>query len=141
MVVLAMLLSVVACTSADAERCISAGEVVATYESKTDPPVEFANAWMVKSRDPNLESWFFITATVQGGEFDGEIATWHLPGFNGEVDPVNTPSLSIASEEIAASIYRGTQPHLQDLDPNNYGVQEWSEIEGFEASRRCAAGS
>jgi hypothetical protein len=133
----AVMIGAVACTNEVAERCIPAGEVVATYESRIDPEVELTNAWMVRSLDPNLESWFFISATVQGGEFDGEIATWQLPGFNSEVDPVNTPSLSIAAEEIASSIFHGTQAQLQGLEPADYGVQDWSEIEGFEASRLC----
>lgn len=114
-----------------------AAAVVATYEPKTEPPVHLTNAWMVESRDPNLESWFFISATVEGGGYDGEVATWQFPGFSGQVDSVNTPSLSIAAEDISAAIYKGTQRLLEDLDPKDYGVNEWSDLEGFDISRQC----
>lgn len=134
---LTVVLCLVSCSSELADRCVPAAEVVATYEPKTEPLVHLTNAWMVESRDSNLESWFFISAMVEGGGFDGQIATWQFPGFDGEVDPVNTPSLSIAAEEVSAAIYGGTQPLLDDLEPETYGVKEWSDIEGFDISRQC----
>jgi hypothetical protein len=126
-----------ACSSEVSDRCQAADEVVATYELWTEPAVDLENAWMVESTDQTLESWYFVSAIVRGGEFDGQVATWQIPGFNGEIDPVNTPSLSIAAEVVSSSIYRGTQPLLEELDPEDYGVSDWSELEGFDASREC----
>lgn len=132
-------LALVACTPQGdelADRCQRADSVVTTYESRIDPPVELENAWMVESQDPTLEAWYFISAVVHGGDFDGSVATWQFPGFGptAGIDLVNTPNLSVPANSVATSLDIGS---VLSLEPTEYGVTNWAELEGFQVSQRC----
>jgi hypothetical protein len=128
-----------ACTSeADelADRCRRADSVVATYQLRVEEPIELENPWMVESREASLEAWYFISAMVRGGEFDGQIATWQLPGFGptAGIDPVNTLNVSVPANSVAELLDIGS---TLGLDPTDYGVSAWAELEGFDLSQRC----
>jgi hypothetical protein len=137
--VFAGVLMFAACTSAAdslAERCRQADSVVATYQLRIEEPIRLENPWMVESRDQSLEAWYFVSAMVSGGDFDGRIATWQLPGFGptAGVDPINTPNLSMAANSVAENLDIGS---TLTLDPTEYGVDMWAELEGFHESQRC----
>lgn len=128
-----------ACTSeADelADRCRPADSVVATYQLRIEQPIKLENPWMVESREGLLEAWYFISAMVRGGEFDGQIATWQLPGFGptAGIDPVNTLNVSVPANSVAELLDIGS---TLGLDPTDYGVSAWAELEGFDLSQRC----
>jgi hypothetical protein len=89
---------------------------------------------MVLSRDANLESWYFISARVIGGPFDGDLATWAHPGFDGRsVDATNTPSLAVPINQAATSFEFGKTT----LEPETYGVGDWLQLDGALASQLC----
>lgn len=111
--------------------CESATHVIATFADRLPTDVSLETAHMVRSRDAELESWYFVSARVVGGPFDGEIATWAHPGFDGRsVDTTNTPRLAAPINEAARYLGFGTT----SLEPAGY---DWLQLDGALASQRC----
>lgn len=84
---------------------------------------------MVLSRDADLESWRFLSARLEGGAHDGDIATWVLPGVSGE-DP---PQEVIPPNE--AAVDPGRSPSR--LEPADYEVCDWMLLGGAVISQWC----
>lgn len=117
-------------------RCEDASHVVATFTARLPQGVSLGVSSMVLSRDPGLESWYFSSARVIGGPFDGSTATWAQPAFDGvHVDAYNTPNLAVPINEAAGSMGFGTN----SLRPANYGVDDWFQLDGAIASRDCVS--
>jgi hypothetical protein len=115
--------------------CQTADHVTATFVDRLPTDVTLEAARMVLSRVANLESWYFISARIEGGPFDGQLASWALPGFDGiHVDTTNTPNLAVPINEAATYLGFG----MTTLDPINYGVNDWLQLDGALASQRCA---
>lgn len=115
-------------------RCLSAAQVVAAFANRLPDDVALGASQMVRSRDANLESWYFISALVDGGQFDSAVASWAVPGFEERsVDSVNTPNLSIPINETAAFLGFGMTREL----PTDYGVDDWFQLDGARASQAC----
>lgn len=91
---------------------------------------------MVESEDPLLEGWYFVSAVVRGGDLNGRIATWQLPAFGptATIDPVNTPNLSMPVNPVAVGLETGS---ILTLDPADYGVRDWADLDGFDMSQLC----
>jgi hypothetical protein len=83
---------------------------------------------MVLSRNAELESWYFISARLQGGDYDGEIATWALPGYPGEGEYVLSP----IPVNTAAGGSGPTAPEAVA-----YGVTDWMDLDGAVISQWC----
>jgi len=114
--------------------CESATHVAASFAYHLPENVTLATARMVRSRDADLESWYFMSARVVGGPLAGEIASWAHPGFDGRnVDTTNTPNLAIPINEAARYLGFG----MTLLDPASYGVDDWSHLDGALASQQC----
>lgn len=114
--------------------CQTAAHVAATFVDRLPTDVTLGTAWMVLSRVANLESWYFISARVVGGPFNGQLASWALPGFDGiSVDTTNTPNLAVPINEAATYLGFG----MTTLNPVNYGVDDWLQLDGALASQRC----
>jgi hypothetical protein len=114
--------------------CEDAQHIVAAFTGRLPDGVALMTPQMVVSRDATLESWYFMTARVEGGPFGGELATWAHPGFDGRtVDTTNTPSLAVPANDAAASLGFG----MTTLDPITYGVDNWLQLDGATASQRC----
>ena len=113
--------------------CETASHVAAAFSSSLPTGVELGTAQMVKSRDANLESWYFMSATINTGRDAGAIATWAMPGFAGGIDSVNTPNLAVPINDAATQLEFG----LISLDPTNYLVSDWIQLDGAHASQDC----
>jgi hypothetical protein len=83
---------------------------------------------MVLSRNAELESWYFLSARLQGGDYDGEIATWALPGYPGEGEYVLSP----IPVNTAAGGSGPTAPEAVA-----YGVTDWMDLDGAVISQWC----
>jgi hypothetical protein len=118
--------------------CQPADHVVATYQARLEETgVTLSGGWMAPSLGNNLESWFFVSALVTGGPTDGEIATWALPGFgpSAGVDSENTPNLSFPANEVSQGFNFGDRR----FTPEQYGVDDWLDLDGAVASQRCVS--
>ena len=114
--------------------CEDATHVTAVFVDHLPPDVTLGTARMVLSRDANLESWYFMSARVVGGPFDGDLASWAHPGFDGRnVDTTNTPSLAVPINEAANDMGFG----MTLLEPAGYGVGYWLQLDGALASQQC----
>jgi hypothetical protein len=114
--------------------CEDAAHVVAAFSERLPAGVSFETPKMVLSRDASLESWYFSSARIVGGGFDGELASWAHPGFDGtSVDTTNTPNLSVPINEAASSLGFG----MTSLDPTDYGVTDWLQLDGALDSQQC----
>lgn len=114
--------------------CEDAAHVVAAFSGRLPAGVGLEKPQMVLSRDASLESWYFTSARIVGGPFDGELASWAHPGFDGTtVDTTNTPGLSVPINEAASSLGFG----MTSLDPTDYGVADWLQLDGALASQQC----
>jgi hypothetical protein len=114
--------------------CEDAQHVAAAFSERLPDGVTLTTPQMILSRDANLNSWYFMTARIEGGSFDGELATWAYPGFDGRtVDPTNTPNLVLPANDGATSLGLG----MTTLDPTNYGVGNWLQLDGATASQHC----
>ncbi|MFZ0013667.1 MAG: hypothetical protein WAL25_06065 [Acidimicrobiia bacterium] len=87
------------------------------------------NYQMVLSRNAELESWYFLSARLQGGDHDGEIATWALPGYNGEGEYVLSP-VPVNTAAVGRS-------GPSSLEPVVYGVTDWMDLDGAAISQWC----
>lgn len=117
-----------------AASCRDAAHVEGTFTDRLPDGVSLTTPRMVRSRDAHLQPWYFVSARVVGGPFDGEIASWALPGFDGtSVDNTNTPSLSVPINQAASSLGFG----MTHLDPASYGMEDWLQIDGALASQAC----
>ncbi len=117
-------------------RCERADDVAAAFTRRLPAGVTLQDAWMVASRDAYLESWAFISATVQGGTGDGQVATWALPGFGGTVDEVNTPNLAIPANAVAEIFQFGDRR----FESQDYDATHWLQLDGALHAQGCAAG-
>ena len=114
--------------------CENAAHVTAAFVDHLPPDVTLGTARMVLSRDADLESWYFMSARVVGGPFDGELASWAHPGFDGRnVDTTNTPGLAVPINEAAKYMGFG----MTSLEPAGYGVNYWLQLDGALASQQC----
>ena len=114
--------------------CENAAHVTAAFADHLPPDVTLGTARMVLSRDANLESWYFMSARVVGGPFDGELASWAHTGFDGRnVDTTNTPGLAVPINEAANYLGFG----MTSLEPASYGVDHWLQLDGALASQQC----
>ena len=114
--------------------CEDAAHVTAAFVDHLPPDVTLGTAQMVLSRDADLESWYFTSARVVGGPFDGELASWAHPGFDGSnVDTTNTPGLAVPINEAASYMGFGRT----SLEPAGYGVDYWLQLDGALASQQC----
>lgn len=113
--------------------CENAAHVAAAFADRLPTDVSLGTARMVLSRDATLDSWYFMSARVVGGPFDGQLASWAHPGFHGSVDTTNTPNLAVPINESASYLGFG----MTSLDPANYGVDDWLQLDGALASQRC----
>ena len=114
--------------------CKDASHIVAAFADRLPLGVSLEVPQMVPSRDASLESWYFTSARIAGGPLDGDVVSWGLPGFDGtSVDNTNTPNLAVPIGEAASSLGFG----MTSLDPNNYGVADWLQLDGALASQAC----
>ena len=114
--------------------CEDATHVIVVFADRLPPDVRLETGRMVLSRDAHLESWYFMSARIVGGAFDGELATWAHPGFDGaNVDTSNTANLSVPINQAATSLGLG----MTSLNPVDYGVDDWLQLDGALASQRC----
>jgi hypothetical protein len=113
--------------------CEDGTDVTASFRRRLQPDVQLGPARMVKSRDVNLRSHYFVSAVIVGGPDDGQIATWALPGFSGSLDPIDAPSMETPINE--ATVRLGlTLPSVG----SGYSTAEWLQFDGVLASQRCA---
>ena len=113
--------------------CEDGTDVTASFRRRLLPDVQLGLARMVKSRDVNLLSYYFVSAVILGGPDDGQIATWALPGFSGSINPIDAPSMKTPINE--ATVRLGlTLPSVG----SGYTTAEWLQFDGVLASQRCA---
>jgi len=117
--------------------CEDATHVVAAFADRLPTGVSLESAQMVLSRDASLESWYFTSARIVGGPIDGELASWALPGFDNRtpISTINTPNLSVPINQAADSLGFGMA-----LEPTDYGVDDWLQLDGARTSQTCAQG-
>ena len=116
--------------------CQPADHVIATYQERlARTGVALTAAWMAPALNPSLESWYFVSALVSGGPTDGQTATWVLPSYVAPADPINTPNLSIPANEVSQGFDFG----FQRATPEDYGVDDWFDLDGAAASQRCVS--
>ena len=117
--------------------CLPADREVAAYRARlAEPGVTLTDPTMVRSGDPALESWYFVSARVVGGPHDGAIATWAIPGHtNGDTDLTDTADLSVPANDTANGFAFGDRR----LSPAAYGASEWMDLDGAIASQRCVS--
>jgi len=114
--------------------CQDAAHVTATFADRLPAGVNLETPQMVFSRDPSLDSWYFTSAVIDGGgPFDGEVASWAHPAFDGISVDTNTPNLSIPINGAARSLGFG----MVLLDPVDYGVDDWLKLDGAFMSQQC----
>lgn len=114
--------------------CEDAAHVVAAFADRLPTGVSLESSQMVLSRDAFLESWYFTSARIVGGPYDGELASWALPGFDHRtaISTINTPNQSVPLNQAASSLGFGMA-----LDPSDYGVDNWLHLDGALASQIC----
>ena len=116
----------------DASR--SASDLSRYLDEWTD--ASLAPPWGVLSSEPGLESWLFLSAKVRDGLLHGEIATWAVPGFGFDSEPLQLGWL-LPANDVAAAI----EPSISNpLRPETHGVTDWLELDGATESQVCAAG-
>lgn len=111
--------------------CTNAAGVTAAFGARLPEGIGLGASQMVLSRDATLDSWYFVSALVDGGPSDGAVATWALPGFHERSDVM--PDLSIPINEGAALLGFG----MTREQPTDYGIDDWYQLDGALASQRC----
>jgi hypothetical protein len=114
--------------------CAEANEITDGFAQALPEGVQLGPSRMVKSRDANLLSFYFVSAEILGGPDNGQIATWALPGFNGEPDGGYTPIAPInePTERL------GLRTNLDTVLASSHTTDEWLQLDGVLASQRCA---
>jgi hypothetical protein len=116
--------------------CEDASWVVATFTSRLPEGTHLEQPQMLLSRDPLLESWYFISARIVGGPEDGQVATWAFPKLDPTERtqlPANMAQLAVPANQAAASLGFG----MTTLNPTDYGVADWMQLDGALASQQC----
>ena len=119
-------------------RCFDASQSASDLSRYLDEWTDssLSRPWAVLSLDPGLESWLFLSAKVSDGPHHGEIATWAVPGFSFAPEPLQIGWL-LPANDVAAAIEPGISNPLQ---PENYGISDWLELDGAKESQSCASG-
>jgi len=124
-------------TTTEASQCEDASWVVASFAGRLPEGILLEQSQMVPSQDPGLESWYFISARVVGGTFDGEVATWAFPELNPSAGtsglPTNVADLAVPANDAASALCFG----MTSLIPADYGVDDWIQLDGALASQQC----
>ena len=124
--------------------CRSGDDLVAIYQQLIGNGVRLSHGWIERSQDVD---WHFISALVTGGSADGQIATWILPRFGGAtVLAVGLPFLVPANNAATLLVPETGEGDLMFGDligftPQDYGVEDWLELDGAVGSRRCVEAS
>ncbi len=110
--------------------CLDADRIVTAWSRQLPNGVTLWPAQMVASRDANLLQFTFVSARIVGGNYDGENATWALPGF--VPDDETIPTQVMAVNEAAASLGVDNTA-LPDINV------DWTQVHGVFDSQYCLA--